>query len=781
MKREVIEILLIEDNPGDVRLIREMLKEVSIIRCHLEHAPELSTGIETLRKKKFDIILLDLGLPDSMGLETLNRIHSAGNSIPVVIMTGQEDEELGVKAVQSGAQDYLLKSQINSALLIHSLRYAIERKRIEEKLRRSEANLAEAQRLAHLGSYMLDLLEDRNIWSQETYRILGWDMSKAVPTMEEYINQLVHPEDRENLIREIKTSTREKLFLDMEYRIITPDNKIKYIHSVGEPITNSEGVVTRIFGTIMDITARRESERALRESELRFRSTFDQAAVGIAHLSIDGHWLRVNRKLCDILGYSEEGMLGLTFRDLTYPDDLPEDLHLIDQLMAGEINTYSMEKRYLRKDGLSVWCQLTRSLVRDETGRPAYFISVVEDISRRKQIETALRDSEQRLSTIFRESPSAILISSFKDGKIQDVNDAFQNITGYSRQEVIGKETTELELFLSANDRRKLTRDVEKYGEVRNLEMNFRLKSGQISTGLVSATRINVEGETSLLTVVLDISERKKAAEQIQSYVEELQKNQLELENNAKELSGLNQKLKELNASKDKFFSIVAHDLRSPFSALLGFSEYMYKHIEELEPEEVRDFSYRIYKSLNSLLKLIENLLQWSRIHTGKMEFSPVTFSFNYLIDEILNIYLVNAKRKEIEIKCRLDRNYSVYADKDMVDSIIRNLMSNAIKFTMPGGSITVSVRSQDKFLEIEVADTGIGIEKEDLERMFRIDENLTREGTDREKGTGLGLVLCKEFVEMNGGRIWVESQAGKGSRFIFTLPNAEDQPPVSG
>lgn len=648
MERKQIRILQIEDNPGDVRLIKEMLKEARPGGIILRHASSLGAGIEFLNNNECDLILLDLGLPDSVGLETLQKIHSFRSTLPVVIMTGLDDEDLGLKAVQSGAQDYLVKSQIDSNLLMRSIRYAIERKRIDEKLRRSEE---------------------------------------------------------------------------------------------------------------------------------RFRSTFEQAAVGIAHVALNGDWLSVNQKFCDILGFSAEELLKMNCLAMTHQEDLQLDKEMIGRLLKHEISTYAIEKRYLHKGGGYVWCQITRSIVQESPESPVYFLSVIEDISKRKETELALKNSEQRLSTIFRESPSAILIISMRDGQYLDVNEAFLRITGYSRREVIGRRINEISMFANPEDRIGLIRNLEKTGEVRDMEFEFRLRSGASATGLLHATILNIENEPQMLAVVTDITERKKALEQIRSFVEELQENKLTLEMNARQMSELNEKLKELNASKDKFFSIVAHDLRSPFSALLGFSEYMYNHIEELTPDEVKDFSFRIYKSLNSLLKLIENLLQWARIHTGKMEFSPAGFNLNELIGEILNIFNMNARRKNIELLCSLDQPYNVFADKDMIDSVIRNLLSNAIKFTAPGGKIRMSARRENGFVQVEVSDTGIGIGKEDLERMFRIDENITREGTENEKGTGLGLVLCREFVEMNGGKISVASEAGKGSTFRFTIPQEVKAP----
>jgi signal transduction histidine kinase len=301
--------------------------------------------------------------------------------------------------------------------------------------------------------------------------------------------------------------------------------------------------------------------------------------------------------------------------------------------------------------------------------------------------------------------------------------------------------------------------------------MNFLAKDRSNITVLLSAIQMEVAGEQSFLVVIHDITERKKALEQIEKYVEELQQNKTLLEESAKELSLLNQKLNESNLNKDKFFSILAHDLRSPFSALLGFAEFLSNHIEELTEDEIKEFSQRIYKSLNNLFKLIEDLLQWSRIQTGRIDYAPVKFDLHRVADETLEIFQVNSSQKEIEVKNNIARNSFVFADEDMISRVIGNLLSNAIKFTPRKGKITLSAAEKEGFLQFTISDTGVGISSDNMQRLFKIEQTLTTEGTEKERGTGLGLILCKEFVEINHGSISVKSEPGKGSNFIILLP----------
>ncbi|HEX2962731.1 MAG TPA: PAS domain S-box protein [Ignavibacteriales bacterium] len=516
MKKESIRLLVIEDNPGDAALIEDMIGDISEIRIEMMHVTRLSAGLEALGNYNIDAVLLDLGLPDSFGIGTLHKIQTHTSGVPVVVMTGLNDKQVAVEAIKGGAQDYLVKGRIDSELLEHSLRYAIERKRIEE---------------------------------------------------------------------------------------------------------------------------------ALIESQSELKATFEQAAVGIAHVSLEGKWLKVNQKMCDIMGYTAEELSRLDFQTLTHPEDLAKDLEQVKMILEGNISTYAMEKRYIRKDGSSIWVNLTVSLVRDSGGNPAYFISIIEDIS-----------------------------------------------------------------------------------------------------------------------------ERKEAEEKVLRYSEELRKSKEEIEKNAVELAALNKNLEEVNAGKDRFFSIVAHDLRSPFSALLGFTEYLSHNIDELGKDEIKDFAFRVHTSLKRIFRLVDNLLQWSTLQSGRMKFSPVYFCLNLLIKEVLDIYQVNAARKKINLNFDFESDYDVFADKNMTDTVIRNLLSNALKFTHPDGRVTIRVHDDTDDVIVAVSDTGTGISQEDMAKLFRIEESVSKAGTDKEKGTGLGLILVKDFVERNGGRIWVESQPGHGSTFKFTL-----------
>jgi PAS domain S-box-containing protein len=263
--------------------------------------------------------------------------------------------------------------------------------------------------------------------------------------------------------------------------------------------------------------------------------------------------------------------------------------------------------------------------------------------------------------------------------------------------------------------------------------------------------------QTGKLIVLRDITERKRA--------------EAELLTAHAELKEKNAQLHELNASKDKFFSIISHDLRSPFSALLGFSQMLEQNIEKYTCADIKQRVHWLHVSAERLYALLENLLTWSRLQCGAMQQQPRQIQLIDIAEDNVDLFAPKAEQKKIVLSQTVSEHLCAYADYSMVDTVVRNLVSNALKFTPAGGHIEISAREQNDFVEIAVSDTGIGIYPGDLPKLFRIDVQYTHIGTAGEKGTGLGLILCQELVERNSGKIWVESEVGKGTIFRFTLP----------
>ncbi len=272
-----------------------------------------------------------------------------------------------------------------------------------------------------------------------------------------------------------------------------------------------------------------------------------------------------------------------------------------------------------------------------------------------------------------------------------------------------------------------------------------------------------------------ELQEQNNALDSYASLLEEknkeLQEKNVQLDETNTELDEKNRQLQESNASKDKFFSIISHDLRGPISSLNDMTQFISGNFERYRPDKLKEIILIEHKATTSLAKLLENLLTWSRMQRGMIEYNPQRMPLGNMIARNINLFSAMANQKQLTLRNSLSDDVGVYGDFNMVDTVVRNLISNALKFTHLGGSIDVSARQHEAMVEISVADTGIGISAENIPKLFRIDTKFKHLGTAREKGTGLGLILCKEFVERHNGKIWVESEIGKGTMFKFTLP----------
>jgi signal transduction histidine kinase len=233
----------------------------------------------------------------------------------------------------------------------------------------------------------------------------------------------------------------------------------------------------------------------------------------------------------------------------------------------------------------------------------------------------------------------------------------------------------------------------------------------------------------------------------------------------------LTTKLKLSNDSKDKFFSIIAHDLKNPLTALLLNTEMLTLYFEKFNSIQIKENINKIHNSSKNLKELLDNLLEWARSQTGSIDFTPELISINEKIDKIINLLSINIKNKELTVIKKIPENISIIADKNMLNTVIRNLLSNAVKFTPIGGKISITVSQNADEMFFEFTDTGVGIDADRLSKIFNIDSNVSTCGTSNEKGTGLGLILCKEFIERHSGHIYVESIKDKGSTFTFSIP----------
>ena len=400
----------------------------------------------------------------------------------------------------------------------------------------------------------------------------------------------------------------------------------------------------------------------------------------------------------------------------------------------------------------------------------------------------AQRECEEKYRSILNSTLDAVILLN-KFGNVIFWNNAAARILGFSEKEALGKNFYDMMLPHTSIDLYK-TPFKEYYstgkGELLDqfVELTYYRHDEDMMHLELYFNNFQLNGKDHACMILRDATLRKETEGEFERIIEELHISRELIENNANEFNILNmqlseskEKLKELNSSKDKFFSIIAHDLKGPFQGLLGYSQLLSDNLDGLSKDEIKDFSGELHDSASQLFKLLENLLEWSRIQRGVMEFNPQNIYLSQIAEMSVEILTPGAAQKKVKIINDVPEELQAFADLNMVNTVIRNLLSNAIKFTGEDGRIVISaMKADDYFVQVSVSDNGVGMDEEVKNSIFRIDKHHSQSGTNGESGTGLGLVLCKDLVEKNEGTITVESNLNEGSNFIFTLPTAREE-----
>ena len=548
-----------------------------------------------------------------------------------------------------------------------------------------------------------------------------------------------------------------------------PNHQISYFQNL-DKLVLSGGTLVSVLIFLLSLSLLNTRVRAkqiaieltigLRESEERIREVLENSSDASYKRNLKTHsYEYLSPAYTRISGYSPDEMKNMPIKTILgffHPDDITEvNRTLAQSMIDASPASYQLEYRFRHKDGHYRWLNDKYTIIRDSQNQPAALIGSVSDITNRKQIEVALKDERLLLRTLIDNIPDSIYCLDLECRKTLANLTDLKYMGAKSEAEVIGKNDFDFypkeiadkffEVDNSVIQTRKPLLNVEEYLIDTKGEIKWLLTS--------KIPMFNNEGQiTGLLGYGRDITERKYAEEEIKAKNEELQR---------------------LNAAKDKFFSIIAHDLRSPFNGFLGLTQMMAEDLHTMTLEEIQTIAVSMKDSANKLYRLLENLLQWSSMQQNRTAFNPELMSLNPVITDSIGMVMQMAQSKKIEISCLISDDINVFADMHMLQTILRNLVSNSVKFTPRGGKIDLSATiNENEFTEIAIRDDGIGMNKEMLDGLFQLDVNTSRKGTDGENSTGLGLIICKDFVEKNGGKIRVISQEGKGSTFYFTMPS---------
>ena len=529
---------------------------------------------------------------------------------------------------------------------------------------------------------------------------------------------------------------------DILMGIVRPDSNITWVNVSAAPLLKNNGDLEGVVCTFSDVSESKKVKDLLEETRGNYESFFNTIDDFLFVLDTGGNIIHTNSLVTNRLGYTDKELQGESVLMLHPPERREEAARIVFEMLNGTAESCPVP--ILAKNGTQIPVE-TRVTHGFWGGKPVIF-GVTKDISK-------LKLSEEKFSKSFHINPLACGFSDLETHKYVEVNEAFFNFFGFDKSEVIGRTPTELGI-LTPESSIAIIKNADSNGNVTNAVADLKTKNGEIKHVLLSSENLYVQDKKYRFTVVNDITEQKKS----------------EAEINLK-----NEKLLRLNVEKDKFFSIIAHDLRSPFNNLLGFTRMMAEELPTMKLDESVNMATSMRNSAIKLFNLLENLLEWSRMQRGITSFVPVSFFLASKVAESIRPFTESAQKKEIGITISIPENLTLTADVKMFESIIRNLVSNAIKFTNKGGKIKIGAISlADHSVQLFIQDTGIGMNKTIQESLFHLDANTNRTGTDGEPTTGLGLILCKEFIEKHGGAIWVESHENIGTTFHFTIPYIE-------
>jgi len=607
-RAEVIRVLLIEDNPGYSELIRIILDKARDIRFELTGAKKLSEGLDYLDKDGMDIILLDLKLPDSHGIETFDKVCAHAQSVPIIVLTVTDNDELALEAVQKGAQDYLVKEQVDAKSLEHAIRYAVERKRIAETLR--ETNLF-LQNILESSFAISILYTDRKgtilYWNRGAENIFGY---KAEEIVGHHKVNILYPQDdaeTKKKIGEVRSFIfKNKQGTRCEIQEITKDKRKLWIDLNLTPRFDATGEVAGILGIGQDITERKRMEEMLLNAAQEWRTTFDAISDVVCLIDSERKVIRCNKAMTELLQKPFIDIIGHNCCELMHGTYEPIKGCPFERMRK----TSSSEAIVLQR--CDQWFNISVDPLLDEAGNPIGGVHIMADITKGKEIDQM----------------------------------------------------------------------------------------------------------------------------------------------------------------KSELISNVSHELRTPLSTIKEGIALVYDGALGPLRADQKDMLSRVKNNIDRLTRLINDLLDMSKIEAGRMEFKKSSVNIPALIAEVLASLQDHAKNKKIEFATRGGEDMQpLYIDRDRICQVITNLIANSIKFTPERGRITVGINDRKKEAEISVVDTGIGISPKNISWLFDRFSQFNRDYGPGERGTGLGLPISKEIVEMHGGRIWAESEQGRGSTFTFSLP----------
>ncbi len=575
-------------------------------------------------------------------------------------------------------------------------------------------------------------------------RISGYKPSEIIGK-----NAEIFYKDKEDRQRFRELIFKEGIIENYDFEFVSVDGKTRLFSFSAKLIKSESGNPIAVEGIFRDVTELKQKEKALRNAQAEAQRYLEIANVMILVSDREANIELINKKGAEILEVDQEKIIGKNFIEVfEKPEETEESKIRYLKIMEGEIQLEGDYENTIIVNGKEKIIFWHSTLLKNEKGENTGLLSSGIDVTKERLLRKELEMERNKYRNLFENNIAGVFLSTI-DGEILECNKYFAKLLGYEFPEEI-KSRNAKELYLTPKERENFIKRIKKEKHVFSNELTVKKKNGEIAYILENASLIE---DKYLQGAVIDITNRKLM--------------EMKLTESEKEL-------REMNESKDKFFSIIAHDIRSPFTALLGYTQLLMEEFNEAEKEELELYIKSLDRTAHNIFNFIESLLEWSRAQSGRIEVNPINTNLFSEVESVIQLNKGNAESKGVEIVNNINKELIVYSDENILNTVLRNLISNAIKFTNRGDKIFVAAQQSGESIVVSVQDTGVGIYEENLKRLFHIDTHYTSRGTNKETGSGLGLILCKELIEKQGGKIWVESKLGEGSKFNFILNPAK-------
>jgi PAS domain S-box-containing protein len=749
IRTNLLKILFVEDVPSDVDLaVLELRKE----KLKFEYTTVCTRLdlIKALKEFNPDLIISDYMMPAFNGLQALKETKLYDPGIPFILYTGSVNEETAVECIKAGAQDYVIKEHMTR--LPFAVKEALDQVRIFKEKRASELllkdNEEKLQSIFSAAPVGIGLVVNRILIEiNDTFcEITGYSRGELIGKSTEFIY-----ESTDEFIA-VGYEKYQQIFTygigSVETKIKCKDNRILNVIVNSTPLDKND-ISKGVTFIVLDITERKKSEEALKESQKLFQTLSMVSPVGIFRTRIDGYTTYVNPEWLELSGLNNDEALGFGWLKAVHPDDrklLDERWHSDITLKQSSVAEY----RFLRSDGSIAWV-MGNAVPEWKDNVIVGYIGTITDITERKKTEIALRKSEEKYRRIF-ENVQDVYYETTLDGNILEVSPSIYILSKgeYKMEDLVGKSM--YNFYAESRERDLIIGELKEKGFVSDFEISLHNKEGIITPCSISAKLIldQYGKPEKIIGSMRDITDRKNVSDALRL---------------AKEKAETSDKL------KTDFLNNISHEVRTPLNGILGFAEII--SLQDLSEEEKKDSLAMLFESSNRLLNTITNYMDISLITSGSLSVNKKNFTPSSMLKRIYNNFEPACQSRRLELSIDLPDNpedYIINSDPEICQKIISHFIDNAVKFTEKG-IIRFGFIPQKEYIEFYVKDTGIGINPDSFKTIF---DRFTKENTGSYRvteGSGLGLSIAQGMAEAIGARISLESVPGTGSRFTLSLP----------